>query len=130
MKKLRYRRGARVYLRGAPAALEAELARAPELRRSEQLEENLDIVQAFFTRKRELAHELIRLRDATGEAGILWLCYPKARGLETDLDREVVREVAAKAGLRAVGIVAIDAVWSGLRFKKEPPGPAPGRRNF
>lgn len=117
MRKLRYRAGARVYLHGAPAALEAELARAPELHRSEQLGENLDIVQAFFTRKRELERELIRLKEATGEGGILWLCYPKAGGLETDLDREVVRGVASKARLRAVGIVAIDGVWSALRFR-------------
>jgi hypothetical protein len=118
MRKLRYRAGAGVYLTGAPAALEAELALAPELHRSEQLGENLDIVQAFFTRKRELQRELIRLRKVTGEGSILWLCYPKAGGLETDLDREVVRGVAAKAGLCAVGIVAIDAVWSALRFKR------------
>lgn len=47
--------------------------------------------------------------------GILWLCYPKARALGTDLNRDVVRAVAAKVGLQTVALVAVDGVWSALR---------------
>jgi hypothetical protein len=104
-----------VYLSGAPATLESELAAAPEVNRVEGLGKDLDIVQAFFTRKSQLERELVRLRGAIGKGGILWLCYPKARGLGTDLNRDVVRAVAVKVGLQTVALVAVDGAWSALR---------------
>jgi len=114
LKKLRYRPGLRVAVLGAPAGFEAELSGA-ELARASRLVANLELVQAFFTRRAHLGRAVGRLRRALAPGGILWLCYPKARALGTDLDRDVVRAVAAKAGLRSVAIVAVDDVWSALR---------------
>ena len=115
--KLRYRPGMRVAVLGAPAGFEAELAAARGVERVRTLEKDLDLVQAFFTRRTHLDRELTRLRRSLGLRGILWLCYPKGRALDTDLNRDVVRERAARKGLRAVSIVAVDAVWSALRCK-------------
>ena len=49
--------------------------------------------------------------------GILWVCYPKAKALGTDLNRDVVRMSVARAGLETVAIVAVDDFWSALRCK-------------
>lgn len=118
LRKLRYHAGVRAYVGGAPAAFEAEMAGAPEIERLEQPGERLDVVQAFFTRRSQLQRELPRLRDALAERGVLWICYPRARALGTDLNRQVSRTIAARAGLRTTGVVPIDAVWTALRCER------------
>jgi hypothetical protein len=117
LKKLRYKPGARICVLGAPAAFEAELAAAKDFARAEKLEKNLDLVQAFFTRRAHLERDVSRLKASIEERGILWICYPKAKALGTDLNREVIRELVAGAGLEAVSLVAVDQVWSAMRCK-------------
>ena len=118
LKKLRYKPGTRVCVIGAPAAFEAELATAKEVARAEKLEKDLDLVQAFFTRRAHLERDLSRLEASIGAGGILWVCYPKAKALGTDLSRDLVRQTVARAGLETVAIVAVDEVWSALRCKR------------
>jgi hypothetical protein len=118
LKKLRYRVGARICVLGAPTAFEAELARADEVHRAEKLGRGMDLIQAFFTRRSHLDRDKAQLAAALADNGILWVCYPKARGLSTDLNRDVVRRAVVEVGLESVAIVAIDAVWSALRFKR------------
>ncbi len=117
LRKLRYRPGMRVAVMGAPAGFEAELAAAEDVVRVRRLGKNLDLVQAFFTRRAHLVREAPRLKKALAPRGILWLCYPKARALGTDLNRDVVRTTVAQAGLETVALVAVDDVWSALRCK-------------
>lgn len=102
---------------GAPAGFEAELAKVKDIERARALQKDLDLVQAFFTRRAHLEIELPRLKASLGPRGILWVCYPKANALGTDLNRDLIRELAARKGLRAVSIVAVDTVWSALRCK-------------
>ncbi len=120
LKKLRYKPGARVCIIGAPAAFEAELAAAKDLARAEKLERDLDLVQAFFTRRAHLERDVSRLKASIGQHGILWICYPKAKALGTDLSRDVIRETVAGAGLQTVALVAVDEVWSAMRCKRVP----------
>jgi len=113
--KLRYRPGMRALVVAAPVGFEAALAgggvlRAPARARA------VDVVQAFFTRRRELERSVARLAARLGPRGLFWVCYPKAGALGTDLGRDVVREVARRAGLDTVAIVAVDEVWSAVRL--------------
>jgi hypothetical protein len=118
LKKLRYRSGMRVYVVGAPAGFEAEMSRLPKgIERAPTLARELDLVHAFFTRKSEFNHEASKLKKALKPGGILWVSYPKGAGLATDLNRDILREIAMKKGLEAVAQIAIDDVWSALRFK-------------
>jgi hypothetical protein len=82
--------------RDVAATLESELAAAPEVNRVEGLGKDLDIVQAFFTRKSQLERELVRLRGATGKGGILWLCGPTGGGINQPA-LAVIRTTSAKA---------------------------------
>lgn len=118
LRKLRYQAGVRAYVGGAPAAFEAEMAGAPEIERLERPGQGLGVVQAFFTRRSQLQRELPRLRDALAERGILWICYPRSSALGTDLNRQVSRTLAARAGLRTIGAIPIDAVWTALRCER------------
>jgi hypothetical protein len=67
------------------------------------------------------------LEEAEARAGVLvqaakggmltWVAYPKAGQLGTDLNRDILWKQLTRHGLQAVRQVAIDQVWSALRFK-------------
>jgi hypothetical protein len=75
--------------------------------------------------------ELKRLGPAAIRAakpnGLLWITYPKGgktRGV-TDLpatpwwvQRDVLGEITSEAGYKPVAFVAVDGVWTALRFKR------------
>lgn len=119
--KLRYRPGMRVAVHGAPAGFEAQVARAKDVTRAGARATGLDLVQAFFTRRAHLVRGLDRLGRALAPDGILWICYPKAGALGTDLNRDLIRETVAGAGWATVAQVAVDEVWSGLRLVRRGP---------
>ena len=122
LKKLRYKSGMRVAVVDAPSGFEVELSKSKGLTRRKGLSGPFELVQAFYTRRAHFERDAGRLREALAPRGILWVCYPKAKGLGTDLNRDILRESGAERGLDAVAQVAIDAVWSALRFKTAPKG--------
>jgi hypothetical protein len=115
--KLRYKPGMKVSLHDAPAGFEAQVLAAKDITRASARAKDVDIVQAFFTRKSHLGRSFSKLKAALGPRGILWLCYPKGGALDTDLNRDVIRTMAKTAGLETVALVSIDDVWSALRVK-------------
>ena len=54
---------------------------------------------------------------------ILWVSYPKAN--RTDLNRDTLWPILAEYGMRPVGQVAVDEVWSALRFRPLKEGEPP-----
>ena len=48
---------------------------------------------------------------------IAWLAYPKAGQLETDLNRDILWRHMQKKGVSGVRQIAIDEVWSAMRFR-------------
>lgn len=116
--KLRYKPGMRVCVLGAPSGFSAELALLPKtIEQSTALRGRFDLIQAFFTRKSQLAASTAKLKKALEPGGVIWLSYPKGEALGTDLNRDILRETVATAGLVTVAQVAIDDVWSALRCK-------------
>src|SRR5438105_5908362 len=53
------------------------------------------------------------LADAT-----LWIAYPKAKKLGTDLNRDVLWEELKKKGFEGVRLVALDDTWSAMMFRR------------
>jgi hypothetical protein len=118
LKKLRFRSGTRVYVVGAPAGFETELACLPDdIVRAPRLTGSFDLALAFLTRASDLERAVPKLAKAIKPGGMVWLAYPKGRALATDLNRDIVRETVEPMGLETVAIVAIDEVWSALRCK-------------
>jgi hypothetical protein len=55
--------------------------------------------------------------DAKPE-GVLWLAYPKGgSGVKTDVNRDKLWPVVQAAGWRPVRQIALDDVWSAMRFR-------------
>src|SRR4051794_5214708 len=108
----------RVCVLAAPTGFSAELARLPKnIERATALRGRFDLVQAFFTRKAQLATSAPKLRAAIEPGGILWISYPKGKALGTDLNRDIIHELMPDFGLDAIAQVAVDEVWSALRCK-------------
>jgi hypothetical protein len=55
--------------------------------------------------------------------GTLWIAYPKAN--RTDLNRDTLWPIGGEFGLRPIAQVAIDDIWSALRFRALAEGEAP-----
>jgi hypothetical protein len=79
----------------------------------------VDLIQLFATNKAEMTALFRKAKPLLKEGGLLWATYPKAGQLATDLKREVVWECAEVVGMDCVSQIAVDDVWSALRFKVE-----------
>lgn len=55
--------------------------------------------------------------DAARADRVAWAVYPKAGQLGTDLNRDILWEQLQKKGIQGVRQIAIDGVWSAMRFR-------------
>ncbi len=77
-----------------------------------------DFGHLFVKDRAELERFIDPLLAAVEYDGILWISYPKGgSGVATDLNRDKLWAALSDTGLRPVTQVAIDAVWSALRFR-------------
>jgi hypothetical protein len=76
-----------------------------------------DVVHLFVHERAVLAREAGRLRKLMRADAALWVSWPKqAAKVATDINENVVREVALPMGWVDVKVCAVDAVWSGLKL--------------
>jgi hypothetical protein len=61
--------------------------------------------------------------DQLARPAVLWVAYPKAN--KADINRDTLWPILAEYGLRPIGQVAVDEVWSALRFRPLKAGEAP-----
>jgi hypothetical protein len=120
--KLGLKAGMRVLLLNAPAGYRAALAAvAPGL----SLEEaggstagELDAVHVFCPDRVALDRHGPAALAAFRPGHLLWVSYPKGgSGVPTDLGRDVDWGPFTAADFRPIRQVAIDPVWSALRFR-------------
>ena len=129
-KKLHVKPGMTMCVLDAPAGYQLALAGLS----AEQLKApkgEVDILQVFVTRQAQLDKRLPALVAAMGPKSALWVSYPKANALGTDLNRDILRVGLAEKGLTAVAQIAIDDVWSAVRFKRaDAPAGKPAAKTF
>jgi ribosomal protein L25 (general stress protein Ctc) len=119
IKKLLIKPGMRLAVLNAPAGYLDELGPLPE---GAQITHDpngaLDFVQLFIKNRGEYERLGAGALRAVKPDGLLWVCYPKkSSGVQSDLDRDVVWKMLEPTGLRPVTQIAIDEVWSALRFR-------------
>ena len=76
-----------------------------------------NFVLAFYKKRDSLEKEITKLKESLGTNGLLWIAYPKAKALETDLNRDILHETAKQYGLDGVSLVSLNNTWSVMRFK-------------
>ncbi len=106
----------------APASFEPEIAQLSGIavHRTLAKMKTVSFALAFVTTRAELdsLSELLT-RKAEGDA-ILWFAYPKktSKKYQCEFNRDDGWDVLGHAGFEAVRMVAIDADWSALRFRR------------
>jgi hypothetical protein len=74
--------------------------------------------QVFATRLSEISKFVQKLSKHATPNALMWVSYPKKTSrTNSDLNRDLIRKAMSATGWRAVSIVAIDEVWSALRFR-------------
>jgi predicted SnoaL-like aldol condensation-catalyzing enzyme len=118
-KKLGLRPGMRALIIAAPPGYRKRIAPLPDdVSVSHVSNGTHAFVQFFATRASEIKKSVPQLLKHAAAGALVWIAYPKkTSGLESDLSREAVRDAMSGTGWRAVSIVAIDDVWSALRFR-------------
>jgi len=118
-KKLGYRNGAEVWIKGAPPdyVRMLQLPREISVRWLEQRKRGLGFAHLFATKKSALQKDLDSLRQTIDSAGVVWVSWPKkSSGVATDLTEDVIREVALPLGFVDIKVCAVDDTWSGLKL--------------
>ena len=120
--KLNIKNAREIVVLDAPSSFEAELASLAgvKIRRDLQGIDSLNFALAFVTTKAGLqAQTSVLSAKAAGDA-TLWFAYPKrsSKKYRCEFDRDHGWEGLREAGYESVRMVAIDADWSALRFRK------------
>ncbi len=123
VKKLGIKPGQRLLLLHAPDGYRTRLGALPEdVELIEAAEEApvgmFDAIHLFVGNKAELDRMAPVAIAALRPGGLLWIAYPKKSAKTgADVTRDEGWDAVAAAGLRPVTQVAIDEVWSALRFR-------------
>lgn len=109
-KKLNLKAGTRLRVLGKPREVDLGDVEVTSLA-------NVKDVLVFVTRLDDLDRVAAPMIEAARADRIAWAAYPKAGQLGTDLNRDVLWKALAKQKIQPVRQVAVDDVWSALRFR-------------
>jgi hypothetical protein len=112
--KLQVKPGQRVVVEGLPKDVDLGLEEA-------QLHgdaSSADAVLLFVTTAAEARERAANVVQAAKRDALAWVAYPKAGQLGTDLNRDSLARLMMEYGVQPVRQVAIDDVWSALRFRR------------
>ena len=119
-KKLNLGRHARIVVLDAPASFEPELAALAGIVVEREVDGDAGFAMAFVVTQADLDAASAKLAAACDGDAVLWLAYPKrtSKKYRCEFDRDSGWAVLGAAGFEPVRMVAIDADWSALRFRR------------
>jgi len=112
-KKLLLKPGMKVALVGAPADQRSLFAAV------EQAGGTADAVVLYAATAKDVADLLPRARKQLAREARLWVAYPKAKKLGTDLNRDSLWKLLEPQGFEGVRLVSLDDTWSGMMFRRK-----------
>lgn len=81
--------------------------------------ESAEVVIVFAQNEKSLKNNMDLIIRTAQNNLLLWVAYPKANQLATDINRDTVREFMQKHHLATVRLVSINNIWSALRLKSD-----------
>jgi hypothetical protein len=109
-KKLNFKPGMKVRVTGKPPGVDLDDVATTTSPKA-------DGVLVFVTTRADVESKCGPAIAAAQEDRVAWVAYPKAGQLATDLNRDVLWKQLQKEGIQGVRQVAIDDVWSAMRFR-------------
>ena len=116
-RKLQIRPGMTVVLLGRPSGIDLEIPSECLVVSDPADAATADAVVAFVVGAEELDSVAEPALQAARDDRLAWIAYPQNRQLGTDLNRDVLAALATERGTQPVRQIAIDGVWSALRFR-------------
>jgi hypothetical protein len=119
VKKLQLKADQKAAIINAPPGYVEALGELPEgVELTKRLSGGLDFVQVFVKDSAELKRFGPKAIRAVKPDGMLWICYPKSGSkAKGDLNRDVIWGLVKEYGLLGVSLIAVDDVWSAMRFR-------------
>lgn len=119
-KKLNLGTTQRIHVLSAPASFEAALAALAGVEVQRRVNNEVGFAIAFVTTLAEVEDATRQLVRHAAEDAVLWMAYPKAssKRYRCEFNRDTGWAALGAAGHEPVRMVAIDADWSALRFRK------------
>lgn len=107
----------------APESFTAELQQLPpDLKISTRLTgiKKIEFALIFVQKQKEIDKWVAKVAPKLEGDAVLWMCYPKksSKNYQCDFNRDSGWEILGNYDLEGVRMVAIDADWSALRFRK------------
>lgn len=118
LKKLGIKANSSVALVGAPDEFSKSLGRLPDGVTLRERSGNWDMTIWFVRSSKELDCGIKKIAVQVG-GGLIWIAWPKkTSAIVSDLSQISVRGAGLANGLVDFKVCAIDAIWSGLLFKR------------
>lgn len=76
-----------------------------------------DVVVAFVRTREDLDGTAVPAIEAARQDKLVWIAYPKGGKLGTDVNRDILRNTLESRMIQPVRQIALDDVWSALRFR-------------
>jgi hypothetical protein len=76
-----------------------------------------DLIHVFAKDGAQLEAQIEKLKQHIVPAGMIWVSWPKKSSkVATDLNENLIRDLALKSGLVDTKVCAVDETWSGLKL--------------
>jgi len=116
--KLGIKEGSRIAIVNPPEDYEKTLGELPDgVTIVVKAGNRLDLIQCFVPDKTAAEIAVSSMKEKIAPGGALWISWPKgSSNVKTDVNEDVIREIALRNGLVDVKVCAVDATWSGLKL--------------
>lgn len=108
-------------IQGLPSSIEKQFAKLSYAKNVTPLLKNkkVDFALVFAVNQNQLNNVLKEVFSALHDNSKLWVAYPKQTSkIVSDLNRECSWDMLTENSFEGVSLVALDHVWSAMRFKK------------
>lgn len=121
LEKLQLKDEKNLLIQGLPSSIEKQFAKLTYAKNVTPLlkSRKVDFVLVFALSQQQLNNVLCEVFPALHDESKLWIAYPKTTSkIASDLNRDCSWECLTKKEYECVRQVALDHVWSAMRFKK------------
>ena len=118
--KMGLKDGMRAFFRNAPGST-LEKMNLPNLNFVQALRGDFDYLHLFTTSQDDMDGAFPKLARHLKQTGMLWVSWPKARQLGTDLSLPHVIRIGYSHRMVESTTLSLDAMWSGMKFTRPKP---------
>ena len=121
LEKLQLKEEKNVLIQGLPSSIEKQFVKLSFAKNVTPLlkSKKIDFALVFAINQKQLKEILTDVLPALQKDAKMWIAYPKVTSkIVSDLSRDADWECITKMGFETVCAIALDTIWTALRFKK------------